>query len=201
MFTGLLFGVAVAAPVGPIGLLCLRRTLSGGFLIGFASGLGAACADGAYAALAAGAFDAAATVLSHFAVALRIGGGAALIVLGLRTAFAATRPMTSGENERATAPSNAVAAFASTLALTIVNPATIVSFAAIVVASSEPAALRSGVLLFAPGVLMGSAAWWLFLCGGSTLARRAITPQAMRAIDVISGAAFVLWGIRSAVGP
>jgi threonine/homoserine/homoserine lactone efflux protein len=201
MFTGLLFGVAVAAPVGPIGLLCLRRTLAGGFLIGFASGLGAACADGAYAAVAAGAFDAATAVLSHFAVALRIGGGAALMILGLRTAFAATRPMTTSANERAAAPSNAVAAFASTLALTIVNPATIFSFAAIVAASSEPAALRSGALLFAPGVLVGSALWWLFVCGGSTIARRAITPHAMRAIDVISGAAFVLLGVRSAVGP
>ncbi len=195
VFTGVLFGCAVAAPVGPIGLLCIRRTIAGGFLFGLASGLGAACADGAYAALAVAALGVATAAIAHLSGALHIAGGLALMVLGTRIGFAAWRVASVSAPPSVANRGGLVNAFASTFALTIINPTTIVSFSAIVAASGSAMRSAMGGTFFVTGVVAGSAAWWLLLCGGVVGVRRMITPLVIRAIDMASGAALLAWGL------
>ena len=124
---GLVIGLAIAAPVGPIGLLCIRRSLADGFPLGFLTGLGAAAADGVYGAIAAFGL----TAVSSFLVAqqrwLALGGGLALLWLGwqsIRRPPADTAADGGGNTSRA-------GAFASTFVLTLANPATILSFVAV----------------------------------------------------------------------
>ena len=202
---GLLIGFAIAAPVGPIGLLCIRRSLSGGFAPGFATGLGAAAADGLYGAVAAFGL----TAVSSFLVAqqgwLRLGGGIALMALGLSIAL--KRPAQPGDGARAIGADNGAnaigadglaGAFASTFLLTVANPATILSFVAIFaglgVSAGGGASGAWGAALVVLGVFLGSAAWWLFLAWISAALRRQFPPSAMRWINRASGAAIAAFG-------
>jgi hypothetical protein len=122
---GLAIGFAIAAPVGPIGVLCIRRTLAGGTFAGLASGLGAACADALYAAMATFALALATTLIARAAAPLHVAGGLFLIVLAVRTVVAG----------KIVAPPDAIAprvylhAFLTTFVLTAINPTTIFSFA------------------------------------------------------------------------
>ena len=193
LLRGFALGLAIAASPGPIFFLCLRRTLIRGRLYGFVSGLGVATADGLYAAIAAFGF---AIVISAVASGRRpfaLIGGAVLIGLGLRILFerrdrAAEVPAASG--------AGLAWAYISTLGLTITNPATIISFAALAATLSlggagglaRPAALVGGVLL-------GSAAWWCALAIGASLLRARLTPAVIRAINTFSGLAIALLGM------
>ena len=197
---GLVIGLAIAAPVGPIGLLCIRRSLAGGFALGFLTGMGAAAADGVYGAVAAFGI----TAVSSFLVAqqggLRLGGGLALIVLGVMTAL--KRPA-----ERATADAraeNLVGAFASTFVLTLANPATILSFVAIFaglglgdIAGGGAGRSTLGAATVVLGVFLGSAAWWLFLAGISAAFSRQVPSGLLLWINRLSGAAIAAFGIAA----
>ena len=151
---GLVIGLAIAAPVGPIGVLCIRRTLAEGRAIGFASGLGAATADAFYGSIAGLGI----TSLSSFLVGgtgfLRFFGGLFLIYLGVRTFLA--RPT---ERAAATSRGGLPAAYASTFLLTLANPATILSFAAVFAGLGAGSAGRgyAAALLLVGGVFCGSA--------------------------------------------
>src|SRR5512141_3127532 len=161
LIKGFVIGFAIAAPVGPIGVLCIRRTLAEGRAIGFISGLGAATADMSYGAIAAFGLTAVQDLLVRQQLWLHVIGGLFLVYLGVRTfiTLPAERP----------APGQAadgwLSAYLSTLGLTLTNPATIVSFTVIF------AGLRLGesdgsylsALSIVLGVLFGSAAWWLTL--------------------------------------
>lgn len=174
LLQGLLLGFAIAAPVGPIGLLCIRRTLDRGRLVGLVSGLGAATADGFYGFVAAFGL----TFISQFLIDqsgwLRIGGGLFLCYLGITTALA--KPATTAAEARGR---GIVGAYFSTLALTLTNPATILSFVAIFagfgIAQAERGYLASGLLVI--GVTLGSALWWLTLSTGISLFRQRLTPR------------------------
>lgn len=161
-------GIAVAAPVGPVGVLCIQRTLRGGVWFGLASGAGVACADGLYAALAALGL----TAVAQFAVAaqtpLRLIGGVLLIVLAVR----AWRQ--SGEScEAALVPTTRglLATGASAFALTLANPATIMSFAAIMAGLGAAVADPGDGPVFVAGIASGSLAWWTFLALAVATAR------------------------------
>ena len=123
---GLVIGFAIAAPVGAIGVLCIRRTLADGRLTGFVSGLGAATADALYGAVAALGLTAISSALVAHQATVRLVGGLFLCYLGVRTALAA--PATTGATG---ARRGLLAAYGSTLALTLTNPSTILSFAAV----------------------------------------------------------------------
>ena len=123
---GLVLGLAIAAPIGPIGVLCIRRTLGYGWRTGFATGLGAATADAMYSAVAAFGLTALSGLLVVEQVWLRLIGGVFLGVLGLRTLW--TKPASNTANG---APHGLLAAYASTVLLTLTNPSTILSVAAI----------------------------------------------------------------------
>ena len=189
---GFVLGFAIAASPGPIFFLCLRRTFLRGWLAGFVSGLGVATADGFYAAIAVFGIAAVASVLAGGARWLGLAGGVALIVLGLRSAMERTSGVTTSQ---APTGRGLAWAYASTLGLTIANPATIVSFLAL--AATLGAGLRGG---FAPpatvvaGVALGSASWWCLLAGLAASLRTRVTPSVTRAIGVVSGLAIAALG-------
>jgi len=190
---GLAVGFAVAAPVGPVGVLCVRRTLSEGRLVGLVSGLGAALADAFYGAVAALGVAAVASFLLAHLVALRLIGGVILCLIGYRTFQAQPARPTAGSAEAV----SLVGAFGSTFLLTLTNPLTILSFAAIFAslglgeAASEPAA--AAVLI--GGVFLGSAIWWLGLAAGVGAFRRTIGITLMRRINQASGMLIGAFGL------
>ena len=189
---GLAIGFAIAAPVGAIGLLCIRRTLADGRLAGFVSGLGAATADAFYGAIAAlGLTAVSSTLIAHQDV-VRLVGGAFLCYLGVRTALAAP-----AVEARASAARGLVAAYGSTLALTLTNPTTILSFAAVFAGLGLGASGgdRQSAAQMVVGVFLGSALWWLILSGGVGLVRRAMTPQRLQWVNRISGGVLVAFGV------
>jgi threonine/homoserine/homoserine lactone efflux protein len=161
-FRGAVIGLAIAAPVGPIGVLCIRRTIAGGMRLGFVCGLGAATADALYA-------------------------GIATFALTLATAYVA----------RITPPQAYAGAFLSTFALTAVNPATILSFAAVVAGAAFGAQPPAGVgaVRLVAGVFAGSALWWLVLSGGVAFVRRGLSATAARAVNIASGIVLAGFGV------
>ena len=187
---GFILGFSIAAVVGPIGLLCLRRTLASGFAIGFASGLGAATADASYAAVAGFGVSAIATVLVDQALWLRLIGGALLVWLGWRS-VRSVPPAT--HTPAALSGLRLAGAYSSTLALTLSNPLTILSFAAV---SAGLAAASPNLVL---GVFVGSAAWWLSLAGVSARMRTSFTPGRLRLVNVASGVLILAFGLQALV--
>lgn len=189
---GLAFGFVLAATVGPMWVLCLRRTLAYGAATGLASGMGIAVADGVYGAVAAFGL----TAISGFLLAWRfwigLAGGAFLLYLGMKTLLSA--PAAEGEPAR---PASHAQAFLSTLGLTLANPPTLLAFAAIfaglgLAASADYAAAALVTL----GVFLGSAAWWLILAAFAGALRARLGPRLLRAINIVSGLtilAFAAW--------
>jgi threonine/homoserine/homoserine lactone efflux protein len=164
---GLLLGFAIAAPVGPIGVLCIRRTLVDGWRIGFLSGLGAATADGFYGAVAAFGLTAISTLLTSGQLWLRLVGGIFLCYLGIRGFLVKPATPVDAQPDAAGKPTtrSGLAAYASTVGLTLTNPTTILSFAAVFAGLGVGSASRSyvGAALLVAGVALGSASWWLIL--------------------------------------
>jgi len=186
LLRGLALGFAIAAPVGPIGVLCIRRTLADGRLIGFVSGLGAATADAFYGAVAAFGLTVVADLLAGQRIWVRLFGGLFLCVLGLRTLL--RRPMARPTRTTTGVRRGIAGAYGSTLALTLTNPATILSFAAIFAGLGlAGSAGRAAAALLVFGVFLGSALWWLILSGGVGLLRARFDARAMRAVNIGSG--------------
>jgi threonine/homoserine/homoserine lactone efflux protein len=189
---GLVIGFAIAAPVGAIGILCIRRTLAAGRLVGFVSGLGAATADAIYGAVAALGLTSISSALIAHQNWIKLIGGLFLCYLGLRTALA---PPASDSGVRA--GSGLLAAYGSTVALTLTNPSTIFSFAAVFAGlglADAPGDRRAGILLVI-GVFLGSAGWWLILSGGVGILRERLTARHLRWVNRISGAMLVGFGV------
>ncbi len=200
-FKGLVIGFAIAAPVGPIGLLCIRRTLAGGHLHGFISGLGAACADALYGAVAAFGL----TLVSEFLIdhvrGLSLAGGLFLLYVGVGEWRARPPdPATPGSVDI----SGLAHDFTSTFALTLANPMTILSFVAIftglgvVSPDGEFAASQGGygpLAVLVIGVFLGSAAWWLTLSSGVGLVRRHIDVTSMRWLNRVAGTLVIGFGL------
>ena len=196
LIKGVIIGFTIAAPVGPIGVLCIRRTLADGRLPGFVSGLGAATADAGYGAVAAFGLTLITDFLMEGASWLRLIGGAFLLFLGIRTFFA--RPA-----ERAAPVRNGglVGAYASTLFLTLTNPTTILSFAAIFVGlgvGSTNDALSAMLLVL--GVFLGSALWWFVLSGTAGLFRAKLSAGGLRWVNRVSGTIIAAFGVLALSG-
>ncbi|MDR7269454.1 threonine/homoserine/homoserine lactone efflux protein [Pelomonas saccharophila] len=155
-----LIGLSIAAPVGPIGLLCIQRTLDHGTRVGLATGLGAAVADALYGAIGAFGVTAVITLLTDARSVLALGG--ALFLLWL-----AWQAWHQAEARQAAAVQGGVKgwqAFGGTFLLTMSNPATILSFIAVFSSLAAGMANVSPTWMIA-GVFIGSAAWWLVLVG------------------------------------
>jgi len=192
LLEGLVIGFSIAAPVGPIGVLCIRRTLAEGRLPGLASGLGAATADAIYGCVAGFGLTFISGILITQQPWLRLAGGLFLLYLGLKTFLAKPTEQAASTNRH-----GLVGAYASTFLLTLTNPMTILSFAAIFaglgVASAGGSHLNAVVLVL--GVFVGSALWWLVLSGVVGAFREKFTPYWLRWANRISGAIIIGFGL------
>ncbi len=196
LLRGFVLGFVIAASPGPIFFLCFRRTLARGWLTGLTSGFGVATADAFYAAVAAFGIGAVTSVLVGERRWLALIGGVALVVLGVRTLLDRPRPAEPAASPRGSSGSGLAWAYTSTLGLTITNPSTIISFAALV--ASLGIGISGGLLppvLFVLGVFAGSATWWCVLAALGAGLRARITPRAVRGISLFSGLAIAALGV------
>ena len=181
---GLVIGLALAAPVGPIGMLVIRRTLAEGRLLGLATGMGAAVADALYAGVGAFGLTFISSFLAGYSLWTKLVGGMFLCYLGVGTFHAGPGGSGGGASKI-----RYVGAFFSTVLLTLANPVTILSFMAIFVSlglgtdGGDYAA--AGIVV--SGVFLGSALWWVILSGGMALLRHRLPTEAMKWINRGSG--------------
>ena len=197
-FRGFILGFTIAAAVGPISLLVMRRTLAEGRIVGLASGLGVATADGTYGAIAACGLEAITQLLVDARPILGLAGGVFLLWLAWTTARAEP-------HDPATAPSRRgglAGAYLSILGLTLTNPMTILSFGALFAGLGVTGGDTTGAALITIGVLLGSSAWWVVLTSIVSVVRTRITTAWIRRINVASGlliGAFAVISIASVV--
>jgi threonine/homoserine/homoserine lactone efflux protein len=181
---GLIIGFSIAAPVGPIGVLCIRRTLAEGRISGFVSGMGAATADALYGCIAGLGVTYVSSALLGQQFWLRLIGGIFLFVLGVRTFWSQPAETTYKRTGKGLA-----GAYASTLFLTLTNPVTILAFAAIFAGlglGNAGGEYTAGILLVT-GVFLGSAVWWLFLSAGVGLFKAWLNGPRLRWVNRLSG--------------
>ncbi len=193
LIRGFVLGFVVAASPGPIFFLCLRRTLARGWLTGLVSGLGVATADGLYAGLAAFGIGAITSLLVGDRLWLTLIGGIALVLIGIRTVVSRHK---NDEPAAALDGAGLALAYASTLGLTITNPATIISFGALV--ASLGIGTGEGYLppaLVVIGVFAGSATWWCIVAGLGAGLRVRPTPRVLRGISAFSGVVIAALGV------
>lgn len=192
-FKGIAIGVAVAAPVGPVAVLCIRRTLQHGRAAGFASGIGAVVADLIFGTIACLGVVAISDLLLTWEAWLRGFGGVVMIALGIIAWFQKDKPGTAGENTRL------LSSFASAFVVTITNPITIFAFTAIFagfgVVSDEMTHDATVSLLL--GVTLGCVLWWGGLTVGSAQLRGRIGSNGFVWLHHLSGGLLVLFGIAS----
>jgi threonine/homoserine/homoserine lactone efflux protein len=191
---GFIIGFSIAAPVGPIGILCIQRTLAGGNVQGLVTGLGAATADALYGFIAAFGL----TFISNFLVDqslwFRIIGGVFLCYLGIRAFFKKTREQTVS-----LANSTVLSAYGTTFFLTLTNPMTILFFAGVFaglgIVSESIHYASAGLMVI--GVFTGSGAWWLFLSAATGIFRNKISESKLAIVNKISGIIIIVFGVAA----
>lgn len=196
LLRGLALGFAIAAPVGPIGILCIRRTLAQGRAVGFISGLGAATADVLYGCIAAFGLTALSGLLVRQQDWLRLLGGLFLCYLGVKTLLA--RP---ADQPAAAEGRGFLGAYLSTLALTLTNPMTILAFLAVFAGLGVGQTMHgyAAAALVVLGVFLGSAAWWFLLSGGVSLLRSRFDTGALLWVNRAAGVMIAGFGIAALV--
>ena len=192
-FRGLIIGLSVAAVVGPMSVLCIQRILHRGFLYGLASGLGVATADAAYGSIAAFGLTLIATFLVNQHKWISLIGGLFLVYLGIKAVL--SRP-----EERAVTAAKVTGfstAYASTFLLTLTNPLTILSFAAIFagIGLGEVASGALTAIVVVCGVFLGSAFWWCLLTGAVGLLRGKFAQVWLLWINRLSGGVIAIFGL------
>ena len=193
---GLLFGFLLAATVGPMWVLCFRRTVAQGALAGFVSGMGIAVADGLYGAVAAFGLSAISGFLLEQRFWLGLIGGVFLLYLGTKCLTANPVPVQESRQEK----TGLGQAFLSTLGLTLANPPTILAFAAIFAGLGLVSNDYGAAALVVLGVFLGSASWWLVLAAAAGRLRGRIGPALFRAINIVSGLSilgFAIWQLAA----
>jgi threonine/homoserine/homoserine lactone efflux protein len=189
---GFIIGFSIAAPVGPIGILCIQRTLSGGNLQGFVSGLGAATADALYGFIAAFGLTFISNFLVDQSIWFRLIGGLFLCYLGVRAFL--KKPQ---EQTVSVANSTNLSAYGTTFFLTLTNPMTILFFVGIFaglgIVSESIHYASAGLMVI--GVFAGSAAWWLLLSGATGLFRSKISEGKLTLVNKISGVVILAFGV------
>jgi threonine/homoserine/homoserine lactone efflux protein len=196
-FKGLLIGFSLAAPVGPIGLLCIQRTIAYGRKSGLVTGLGAATADGLYGAVAAFGL----TTISSFLVGqqfwFRLVGGMFLLYLGTKAFL--SRP---AEKAATSSHESLFLDYGSTVILTVTNPMTILSFAAVFAGlglASSSGGHASAALMIA-GVVLGSTLWWFVLSAGVSLFQAKFSSDSLKFLNRISGAILIGFAVFAFAG-
>ena len=197
LLKSVLIGLSIAAPVGPIGLLCIQRTLDHGMRVGLATGLGAAMADALYGAIGAFGVTALIALLTGAQALLALGGALFLLWLAWKAWHGAPA-------QQAAAVRDGIKgwhAFGGTFLLTMSNPATILSFIAVFSSLAGGMTTASPAWMIA-GVFIGSAAWWLVLVGLVGRLRERLRPRHLRWIrrgSAVLLAGFAAWQLASLV--
>lgn len=188
---GFALGFAVAAPLGPIGALCINRTLQRGFWVGLSGGVGTAFADAFYGALAALGFAAFSAFLATIDGPMRLIGGLAMVWLGWK-----------GMQPKPPRPAAEIGArdllgtIGATFLLTIANPTTILSFAVFFAGLGlASAADAPSALVVVAGVFAGSLAWWIILTGGVSLVRHKLSDRFALWVGRLSGGLILAFGL------
>lgn len=194
LIKGFIIGLSMAAPVGPIGVLTIHRTLIQGRISGFVTGLGAALADTVYGIIAAFGLTAISSFLLNQTLFIQLIGGLCLIFLGIKSFV--MKPATSAANVNTKGLINQ---FVTTFLLTLTNPTTILTFLAIFaglgLGLTETTHLSSITFVF--GIFIGSALWWLVLSSTIGFFQSKITPKYLVWINRISGFIILSFGIFS----
>src|SRR5205085_1149047 len=192
LLKGVLVGIIIAVPAGPVGVLCIRRTIFHGQMAGFLSGLGAATADAVFGIIAAFGLTVISDLLLDYRDWLRIGGGAFLLYIGI-TAFRAD-PLAGTQSQRD--PEDLLSDYLSTFALTITNPITILAFLAIFAGigftGAEATLGRAAILVL--GVWLGSLFWWAALSYGAGAGRLSLEAHLLVCVNRVSGGRLVMSG-------
>ncbi len=191
-FKGLLIGAAVSAPVGPIGLLCINRSLTEGRLRGFVCGLGAATADMVFCVIAGFSFTFVSRFLEEQALWISLVGACGLGFLGLRIFF--SRPV---ERSSTVTGEDLIHIYVSTFILTLVNPSTILFFVALFTSLGVTLTHLDypSLALLITGVLAGAVLWWFLLTGCVSLLHRKLTQKTIRWVNQISGTIVMVLGL------
>lgn len=188
----IILGFTIAAAVGPISLLTIRRTIAHGRTYGLASGMGVAAADATYAAIAATSLAALTSALVGARVPLGVVGGVVIAWIGLRTARTqATQRSAGGFVERP----GLAAGFSSIYLLTMANPMTILSFSGIFAALGIDGREVLQAVLLTAGAFVGSAAWWLVLTAVVDRARGRVTLRVLSWVNRVSGSLLIAFGL------
>jgi threonine/homoserine/homoserine lactone efflux protein len=196
LLRGLIIGISIAAPVGPIGILCIRRTLTKGHLTGFISGLGAATADAVYGCIAGFGLTLISTVLIEQKFWIRLIGGIFLCYLGVKTFFSK-----STKEAASSSGGSIIGSYASTFFLTLTNPMTIISFTAIFAGlgvGGSGGDYRTASFVVA-GVFLGSAVWWLTLSTVVSMFKKNFSERSMLWINRIAGIIILGFGIYALI--
>ena len=189
---GILVGVAIAVPVGPIGVLCVRRTILRGPVSGLISGLGAAIADTLFGCIAAlGLTEVSDTLIEHQAW-LKLVGGAFLCAIGLRSFTTDPKPPSQSAADR-----NLFGDFMSTFLLTLTNPVTILALAAIFAAVGvvDGGLYWAQTMTLVGGVFAGSSSWWLLLAGITLPIRGRLDPNHLEWVTRVAGVLLLASGL------
>lgn len=191
---GLAIGFAIAAPVGPIGILCIQRSLHSGFKIGLMTGLGAALADGTYGLIAGLGLTTVSSLMTKYQVWIQLFGGVFLIYLGFKLFFKPYHNQTiSSSNDK-----SSWHAFGTTYFLTLTNPATLLSFIAIFaglgLGTTNPGFVHA--VLLVTGITLGSATWWLLLSSSAVfILHKRISKSFLHIINWVSGLIIFIFGV------
>jgi threonine/homoserine/homoserine lactone efflux protein len=190
--TGFLIGLSIAAPVGPIGALCIQRSLRFGFIIGLVSGLGAATADALYGLIAASGLAAIRDFLMSSQTVLSFLGGILLCYLGIKTYFSTIASIGSHEENQI----STISAFFSTLFLTFTNPMTILTFIALLSSVNFHQESSMAAFIFILGIFLGSCAWWLFVSIIASAFRTTLSVYHITLINKISAIIITGFGVK-----
>ena len=194
---GWLIDLSIAATVGPMFMLCVQRTLRKGYRYGLLSGFGIATADGIYGSIAGFGLTTITTFLVRQQTWIRLIGGGFLLYLGIRTLL--TKPVERAASAR---EGSLLRAYLSTLALTLTNPVTILSFAAIFmgIGVGNTGGNYVTAMLVVLGVFLGSGCWWLILTSSLGLLRRNFSQSWLYWLNRCSGAIIAIFGLVALVG-
>ncbi|HWD49189.1 MAG TPA: LysE family transporter [Rhizomicrobium sp.] len=199
VISGIVMGLIAAAPIGPVNLICIRRTLAFGTLNGFMAGLGAAFGDGVFATVIGFGVTAVSKWIEGYSLYLQVVGGILLLAFGIHTYVTLPDPNLKEENkERAMEPSSLMRLTVSTFALTMTNPATMFGFAAMFtgltgLANVQPTFIQAAIVVAA--VFAGSALWWFALSEVIGHLHTKIDARVMRIINHSSGVAIAIFGL------
>lgn len=195
---GMLLGLSIAAPVGPISVLCIRKTIVRGLRAGLFSGLGAATADAVYGILAGLGLTALTAALMEFKIALQVLGGLFICWFGIQSLF----QLPAKEAPQSPPSAGMLGSYAITFLLTLSNPMTIMFFLGVFSASGILVSHTfPNMLSLVAGVFLGSALWWVFLSGAAALLRNHLLegPMKLSIFNKVSGGIMCAFGVVTLV--